>query len=193
MPPKKYARRLDDVVERAVDVGLDAVFDRVSDFFRQQEHDMRSTTAQLPQELRRPSYKCAGCHNMFPFEGVAMVSSKGDGFAVCERCFKFMWVAADEKMRILKEGIGNFAKNQRAATPPQPAQPRRPPPWEVLGVDADASVDEIKKAYRKAAAAAHPDRVPPGAPDSEKEAARARFEELTRCYNAMMNVRRPAT
>lgn len=130
---------------------------------------------------------------MFPFHGCAMVSAKGDGFATCHRCFKFMWDAADEKMRLLRQGAKGFARASAQGAAPPPPSPRGPSPWELLGVDADASVEEIKKAYRKQAAATHPDTVPPGASDEEKEAARARFEALTRARDAMLKVRGAAT
>jgi DnaJ-domain-containing protein 1 len=129
---------------------------------------------------------------MFTFDQCAMVGAKGDGFGVCERCFHFMWHAANEKVRAVRDGVANAAKNaarQRQA----PAEPARPKPWDVLGVAADASEEEIKKAYRKLAAMTHPDRVPPGASDEEREAARARFEEITRCYDVMMKVRKKAS
>lgn len=199
MARPKYQGRIDDVVERAVDVGIDAVFDRVTDFVQRTMEGQRAATAAIPPEARRSTYKCAGCHKVFPFEALAMVSARGDGYAACVSCFDFMWHAADEKMKALKQGAGDFARGAaRGATRPGPAprrpvEPRRTPPWEVLGIDSDASVEEIKKAYRKLAAVAHPDRVPPGASVEEIETARARFEELTRCYNAMLKVRSPAT
>jgi DnaJ family protein B protein 6 len=62
-----------------------------------------------------------------------------------------------------------------------------------MGAMVRASKSEINKAYRKLAAMTHPDRVPPGASDEEREAARARFEEITRCYDVMMKVRKKAS
>ena len=194
MARPRYQARIDDVVERAVDVGIDAMFDRVTDFFQKTVDGQRATMAAIPPEARRSSYKCAGCHNMFPFDGMAMVSTKGDGFGTCDSCFRFMWHAGNEKMRALKQGVGNFAKNAAAgATRPQPAAPKGPPPWEVLGISADASSEDVKKAYRKLAAMWHPDRVPPDAGPEAREVARARFEEVDRAYKAMMKVRTKAT
>jgi DnaJ-domain-containing protein 1 len=198
MPRKpSHQARLDDVLDRAIDVGIDAVFERATEFFQGRVDSQRAAMQQIPQELRRAAYKCSGCHNMFPFEALAMISAKGDGFATCERCFKFMWHAGNEKMLALKNGMSDFAKNAARGAPPGRAPeagvPKGPKPWEVLGVDADAPIDEIKKAYRKLAGAAHPDRVPPGAPSEEKEAARARFEEIDRAFKVMMKVRSVAT
>ena len=51
--------------------------------------------------------------------------------------------------------------------------------YEVLGVSRDASDDEIKKAYRKAAKASHPDLHP-----NDKEA-EARFKEINEAYEVL--------
>jgi DnaJ-class molecular chaperone len=52
-------------------------------------------------------------------------------------------------------------------------------PHEVLGVRADASVEEIKKAYRKAAMRVHPDKT--GNPNDTE-----RFHEVKRAHDRMM-------
>ncbi len=51
--------------------------------------------------------------------------------------------------------------------------------YEVLGVGRDASVDEIKKAYRKIAVQNHPDRNP------DDKAAEERFKEATEAYEVL--------
>src|SRR5271155_4144246 len=50
-------------------------------------------------------------------------------------------------------------------------------PYEVLGVKAEASPDEIRKAYRKLAKQLHPD-LNPGKPEAE-----ARFKTVTAAYD----------
>src|SRR5438270_12685109 len=50
-------------------------------------------------------------------------------------------------------------------------------PYEVLGVKADASVDDIRKAYRKLAKQFHPD-LNPGKPEAE-----ARFKAVSAAYD----------
>lgn len=53
--------------------------------------------------------------------------------------------------------------------------------YDVLGVDEDASEDEIKKAYRKKAKKYHPDMNP----DLDKEEAEEKFKEVTEAYEVL--------
>jgi len=50
--------------------------------------------------------------------------------------------------------------------------------YEILGVDRKATVEEIKKAYRKLAMRHHPDRVEP----DQKKAAEEKFKEISEAY-----------
>ena len=58
--------------------------------------------------------------------------------------------------------------------------------YEVLGVSRDASVDDIKKAYRKLARKHHPD-VNPGDKDSEN-----RFKEISEAYAVLSDEKKKA-
>ena len=50
--------------------------------------------------------------------------------------------------------------------------------YEVLGIGRDASVEEIKEAFRSLALQYHPDRVPP----EKKKEAEEKFKEMSEAY-----------
>ena len=56
--------------------------------------------------------------------------------------------------------------------------------YEVLGVGKDASADDIKQAYRKAALKWHPDRWVSGT-DAEKKTAEEKFKEASEAYSVL--------
>ncbi|KJZ76230.1 hypothetical protein HIM_04312 [Hirsutella minnesotensis 3608] len=53
--------------------------------------------------------------------------------------------------------------------------------YELLSVDRDASQDQIKKAYRKAALKYHPDK----APEDQREESEVKFKEITSAYEIL--------
>ncbi|KAG9388213.1 DNAJ domain containing protein [Pyrenophora tritici-repentis] len=59
-------------------------------------------------------------------------------------------------------------------------------PYEVLGLQTDATADDVKKAYRKLALKCHPDKA---APD-EKEGANKAFQEIAFAYAVLSDDRR---
>jgi DnaJ-class molecular chaperone len=68
---------------------------------------------------------------------------------------------------------------------PRKKVPPGPPPHEVLGIAADASPKEIRRAYQKKVRAYHPDRVA-GAAGELQDLATKRTKELNAAYEAMM-------
>lgn len=58
--------------------------------------------------------------------------------------------------------------------------------YNILGVNKDASEDEIKKAYRKCAIKYHPDRQS-GKSDAEKKEAEEKFKECAEAYDVLSN------
>ena len=192
MPPRKNnARRVEDLVDGAVEVGVDVLFDRAIGFV---ENFRARQVKALPSEYMSGQFKCvantpgvcAGISGVTDFEMV----HPSNGYGTCKRCFAFMWEASAEKVKAALKAqaaaAAGRATGRAAAVPPM----RRP--WEVLGVGQDATVEEIKKAWKKLALECHPDTVPPDAGPDVRAASRRRFEEITRCKDAMLKVREAA-
>jgi|GEM_PF-2899545 hypothetical protein len=208
--------KIDDLVGSAAEVAVGTLFDRATSFLEGMRDRQAST---LPAEQLGGSFVCAACRRELPFDGMEMVNP-GTQFGCCRQCFGFMWGAAEEKLQVIAraraeaasqtafakaaaEAVRARAAQQaqqqhyhqytQGARAPGPAAPARRKPWEVLGIDADASIEEVKKAYRVKAVEFHPDTLPPGTPAEEREASRAKFEECTRAKDAMLKVRQVAT
>jgi hypothetical protein len=173
---------MDDIVEKAVEV----VFDKGAEFF---QRTREKQVAQIPAEARSQVYICAACRKGATIEQMEMITPH-TSFGMCKGCFAFVWKAGEEKVKYLAK---KAQETQRARGPAPAPEPQARPPWTILGIDKDASIDEIKKSWRALAAKYHPDMVPPG-PDSAagKEAARLKFEEVTRARDVMLKLRQPA-
>ncbi|MBO6012591.1 MAG: molecular chaperone DnaJ [Bacteroidales bacterium] len=63
--------------------------------------------------------------------------------------------------------------------------------YEVLGISKEASIDEIKKAYRKMAIQYHPDRQS-GKSDAEKKEAEEKFKEVAEAYEVLSDAQKRA-
>lgn len=194
--------------EQASDVFMDRALEFAERLFSGAN---RNVKAALPAEYLSRQFTCAACRGQFTVDEMEMVHPT-NGYGSCKACFGFMWESAEARMRAAVQAKAKAAAEQAArraasgagpfgaggqqrpgGSGPQPSGSARRKPWEVLGVDRDASVEQIKKAYRHAVLECHPDMVPPGAPAEEKERARARFEELTRAKDAMLSVRAAAS
>lgn len=185
------ARRVEELVDGAVEVGVDVLFDRaigLVDSFRGRQ--IRA----LPSEYMSGQFKCVAntpdvCIGIGVVGDFEMVHPS-NGYGACKRCFAFMWEAGSEKVKAaLKARAAAAGRAAAAATGTGPLRQR---PWEILGVNENATADEIKKAYRKLAHDCHPDLVPPDAGPEARATARRRFEEITRCKDAMLKVREAA-
>ena len=178
-----------EFLDDAMDAFMDTAFDKVEGFVEKIRDNRRVS---FDEEYLRQTFTCVSCRKSFDVNGMEMLHPT-NGYGTCKGCFSFMWTASKEKLR----AFASRAKQQPRQQPPHgvhvgaPTPPAGPPPWEVLGVKQDATEDQIKKAYREKAMLWHPDRVAPGAHSSEKEKARAMFEEITRARNVMMKVRQP--
>jgi len=84
--------------------------------------------------------------------------------------------------------ISGELRNPRPRVGPSPRRPgiddRGSRPHEVLGVDEDASADEIRRAYQQKMREYHPDRVA-NAGAELRELAERRSKEINAAYDAM--------
>ncbi|MCD9047815.1 DnaJ domain-containing protein [Luteimonas sp. MHLX1A] len=67
--------------------------------------------------------------------------------------------------------------------------PQRGAPYRVLGLERDASDEDIDRAYRKLMAQYHPDRLANAAPELQDQAAR-RAAEINAAYTRIRGKRR---
>lgn len=63
--------------------------------------------------------------------------------------------------------------------------------YKILGIERNASVDDIKKAYRKRALIHHPDRHA-NATDNEKKEQEKKFKELGEAYSVLSDQKKKA-
>ena len=55
--------------------------------------------------------------------------------------------------------------------------------FNLLGLKADATLEEVKSAYRTLVKSCHPDTLPPTATEAEREEASQRFRTITEAYD----------
>lgn len=183
MPKRRRQSRGLDLIDDAVETAVDTLFDRAGEVFERVRDSQRGafTEAQL-----RQTFTCASCRKTLSAPEMEMLHPS-NGFGVCKGCFGFMWGAAKEKAETLGKRVARAATSaKKAVTPPQP---QREPPWDVLGVKQDATIEQVKKAYRKLAMQWHPDTVGPEAPTVDKEKAHEMFQKINRAFKVMVSVR----
>ena len=73
---------------------------------------------------------------------------------------------------------------RRNAAPPPPPRQSGPSPYEVLGVSAQASPEEIRRAYQKLVQQYHPDQVEHLGAEL-REVAERRTKEINAAYNQL--------
>jgi len=186
-----------DILESLIDHGVDRMADRVRDVIghvseRFVDEEEIAQGAGYPCSWVDPHsgvpcpgltrLVCASCRK--PFCNEHWEFRNRDEFCICRRCTDFLFAAGRKEFkRILKQRAA-----QRRAPPAGPMGPTGPAPWEILGVQPDASVQEIKRAYRQRASKVHPDMVPA----EEREAASEQFVVLTKAYDALIAAARKA-
>lgn len=65
--------------------------------------------------------------------------------------------------------------------------------YAVLGVSNNASIDEIKRAYKKAALKNHPDRIPANATPAQRAEAEQRFKEAANAFSVLSDPEKKRT
>lgn len=193
MPPRKTPAQA--FMDSLLEMGVEQIRDTIQDAF-----NGRGMFEPQPVQVHRLTCHTQGCGT--PTSGVCMSCKKpycqrhsewrrADGFVICHMCFQYLWAAGRDAAtrggwEAFQQANGQYAK---AASPPPPRQAQAPQaakvheaPWEVLGVEADATEEQIKKAFRAMAAKSHPDTMPA----EERDAAREAFIRVSNAYDAMM-------
>jgi DnaJ like chaperone protein len=113
-------------------------------------------------------------------------------------------VSATEWLVVLIAGVGGYwllsflmggrkvepPLEQKSTTGSEPASLDAQPQewWEVLGVSAKASPEEIREAYRKLIAQYHPDKVASLGPEI-REVAHRKSQQITEAYRTAMQLK----
>ncbi|TFY58204.1 hypothetical protein EVG20_g8243 [Dentipellis fragilis] len=62
--------------------------------------------------------------------------------------------------------------------------------YETLGLDKDASPEQVRKAYRQLALQTHPDRLPPNVSAADREEAAEKFREVNNAYEVLSDAKK---
>jgi len=193
MPPKKTPTQA--FMDSLLEMGVDSLRETIQDAFSGRGMFDPQARAQQVQRLACHAPRCGTAT-----AGVCMSCKKpyctkhsewrrADGFIICHRCFQFLWLSArDAAARGAWETFQQTNPVSREAAPREAPHAAPPPtknqnaPWEVLGIESDATEEQIKKAFRAIAAKSHPDAVPA----EEREAAQETFIRASKAYDAML-------
>jgi excinuclease UvrABC ATPase subunit len=192
--PRRRRRRApaaaEEMLEDAADVLADAFFDKATSAFERIRHG----APQLDEAYCNSPFVCAACRKTFPNAEAMEMVHPTNNFGMCKGCFAAAWQALKEKMELVARAAAGVARGaqqppHQRREPRRSSETRRKPVWEILGVSRDATIDEVKKAYRHKAMELHPDRLDPNASSDEQLRAKAMWQELQQAYNVMMKVR----
>lgn len=61
--------------------------------------------------------------------------------------------------------------------------------YDILGIDKSASVDDVRKAYKRKALATHPDKLNPDATEDERIHAETQFRKVNEAFNILSDSR----
>lgn len=185
MARRKKAGGFGDLIDDFVEVTVDSIADRARDAFAARATKVRD----LPGSQ---TFKCVGCGSDVMGSQVQFMRP-AEGMCICSSCFAFMFAAGVEKFRFLAKRAAAKVLEEKKKKLESPRADHTPPPiaspWDVLGVQQEASVEEIGKAYRKIVMQWHPDRLPlENRPEGQR-----RIDEATKARNAMLSVRQAPT
>lgn len=204
MPPRKTPSQM--LMDSLLEMGIDSLRETIQTAF-----SAESLFQQQPQPSQLPRFNCnvPGCGGQTqsacmsckrPYCARHSEWRRPDGFVICHRCFQFLWNSGKEaagrgSWDAFQRANGQYARGPmpppvQPGPPPPPPPPVQPPPrardqapWEILGIEPDATEEQIKKAYRAVAARCHPDAVPA----EEREASKEAFIRASTAYDAMLS------
>lgn len=200
MPPRKTPGQA--FMDSLLEMGVDSLRDTIQDAFngRGMFEPQATHAAQVPRLVCHTrgcgagtSSVCMSCKK--PYCAKHSEWRRADGFVICHMCFQYLWHAGREAAgrggwEAFQQANGRYATAASPPPPPAPppagqtraARPHEQAPWEILGIESDATEEQIKKAFRAMAAKSHPDTVPAG----EREAAKEAFIRASNAYDAML-------
>lgn len=193
MPPRRKPSQV--LIDELLEMGIDAMRDTILASFERSaaaSGGVRPPTryvCYIQGCTAHTSNICMSCRR--PYCATHAEWRRSDGFVICFNCFQFLWHSAKEAASrgSWDAWQRNSSWKSKAASAPVEEKAKKPQaPWDILGVEPDATEEQIKKAFRSIAAKMHPDVVPA----EEREQAREKFMRASSAYDAMMAALRAA-